>query len=82
MNRIIQVIPSEPGWLTLTFSDGFCTTVDLNAFLIKGIARELLDTDRFNEVTTEPGGGIAWPNGFDACPQFLRELAEKQQGAT
>jgi hypothetical protein len=24
-------------------------------------------------VTLEEGGGIAWPNGYDFCPNFLRE---------
>ncbi|MBK8498159.1 MAG: DUF2442 domain-containing protein [Flavobacteriales bacterium] len=42
------------------------------------MATELSAQERFTEVTTEPGGGIAWPNGFDLCPEFLRELAEKR----
>ncbi len=26
------------------------------------------------QVSLEPGGGIAWPNGFECCPNFLYAL--------
>jgi len=25
----------------------------------------------FRQVMLEDGGGIAWPNGYDFCPNFL-----------
>ena len=78
MNAVTQVIPKPANRALLTFADGFCAEVDLKPLLTKGIATELSAQERFTEVTTEPGGGIAWPNGFDLCPEFLRELAEKR----
>lgn len=65
----------------LTFADGFQAEVDLQPLLNKGIALQVADPDLFVKVATEPGGGISWPNGFDLCPEFLRELAEKRQAA-
>lgn len=81
MNTVIQVAPKPGNQLLLTFADGFQAVVDLTPLLTKGIALELATPQRFSEVKTEPGGGIAWPNGFDLCPEFLRQLAEKRQVA-
>ena len=81
MNTVITVVPKPPNRLHLAFSDGFEATVDLQPYLTKGISLELTSPERFAEVTTEPGGGIAWPNGFDMCPEFLRDLANKRQAA-
>ncbi|MBV6405475.1 MAG: DUF2442 domain-containing protein [Flavobacteriales bacterium] len=81
MNTVVKVIPQEANRLILTFADGFQAEVDLKPLLTKGIAQQVAPPDLFAQVTTEPGGGIAWPNGFDLCPEFLRELAEKRQAA-
>jgi hypothetical protein len=27
----------------------------------------------------EPGGGLAWENGLDFCPNYLRELQTKEE---
>lgn len=32
------------------------------------------DFENFKKVSIEPGGGIAWYNGFDFCPNYLKEL--------
>ena len=81
MNTVIKVAPKASNRLLVTFADGFEAEVDLKSLLNKGIALELTAPERFAEVTTEPGGGVAWPNGFDLCPEFLRELAENKQAA-
>jgi hypothetical protein len=81
MNTVMKVIPRAGNRVYLTFADGFQAEVDLRPLLTKGIALEVASADFFAQVVTEPGGGIAWPNGFDLCPQFLRELAEKRQAA-
>ena len=81
MNTVTQVVAKPANHLLLTFADGFRAEIDLRPLLTKGIALELIAPERFEEVVTEPGGGIAWPNGFDVCPEFLRELAEKRQAA-
>lgn len=81
MNTVVKVVPQAANRLMLTFADGFQAEVDLQPLLTKGIAVQVAAPDLFSQVTTEPGGGISWPNGFDLCPQFLRELAEKRQAA-
>jgi hypothetical protein len=81
MNTVVKVEALPPARLKLTFADGFHAEVDLQPLLTKGIAVQVAAPDLFAQVTTEPGGGIAWPNGFDLCPEFLRELAEKRQAA-
>jgi hypothetical protein len=65
----------------VTFTDGFSAVIKLRPFLDKGIAAELLAPEKFALVMVEEGGGISWPNGFDVCPEFLRELATKRQAA-
>lgn len=81
MNTVVKVIPQTANRLILTFADGFQAEVDLKPLLTKGIALQVAAPDLFAQVTTEPGGGISWPNGFDLCPEFLREFAEKRQAA-
>jgi len=60
------------------FEDGFEGTVHLKPLLIKGITVELLEATTFSNVTIESGGGLAWENGFDICPNSLRELVEQK----
>jgi hypothetical protein len=79
MHTVVKVVPQAANRLILTFADGFQAEVDLQPLLTKGIALQVAAPDVFVQVTTEQGGGIAWPNGFDLCPEFLRELAEKRQ---
>ena len=62
----------------LQFEDGYQGIVDFKPLLGKGIAKELLDIDEFKKVNIESGGGLAWENGFDICPNSLRELAQKK----
>ena len=81
MNTVTHVLARTGSRLSLTFADGFTAEVDLSPLLTKGIALQVATPELFAQVTTEPGGGIAWPNGFDLCPEFLRELAEKRQVA-
>lgn len=82
MNTVIRVTPLAGSRLKLTFADGFIGTADVRPFIGKGFTESLLEPDQFDQVATEPGGGIAWSNGFDLCPEFLRELAGKRQAAT
>ena len=65
----------------LRFSDGEENVVNLEPFIVKGFTKELLDRQKFKQVFIEPGGGIAWENGFDFCPNFLRELQEERHMA-
>lgn len=81
MNTVAHIEALDGLRLKVTFVDGFSAMVDMHPYLGKGFTAELLEPSRFAEVSTEPGGGIAWPNGFDMCPEFLRKLAEKHQVA-
>jgi hypothetical protein len=49
-------------------------TVDFWKFIGKGITKDLLEYEIFKKVSIEPGGGIAWYNGCDFCPNYLKEL--------
>ena len=60
----------------ISFDDGFEKTVNLKPILNKGIAADLLNPKSFGSVTIESGGGLAWENGFDICPNYLREITE------
>ena len=77
MNEVIEIKTLENYLVWLKFSDGEEKVVDLKPFIGKGFTEELLQSEKFAEAFIEPGGGIAWPNGFDLCPNFLRELQDK-----
>jgi hypothetical protein len=47
--------------------------IDIQPFIGKGISAPLKDEVYFRRVKLEDGGGIAWPNGYDFCPNFLRD---------
>jgi len=59
--------------LKLTFVDGLQKTVDLRPFIGQGLSAALQDETYFRQVSVESGGGICWPNGYDFCPNFLRD---------
>lgn len=75
MEKVEEIKVKDGYTIELRFADGFMCEVDLTPFLGKGFTKELLDKEKFNEVFVEPGGGIAWPNGYDFCPDYLRQLA-------
>ena len=57
----------------MKFDDGSEKAVNFRPFLGKGFTAELLNSDKFNEVFIEEGGGLAWPNGYDFCPNYLHD---------
>jgi len=73
MDKVILVKPLEHYLLEIEFSDGYCKVIDIHPFIGKGISAALEDEAYFRQVTLEEGGGIAWPNGYDFCPNFLRD---------
>ena len=76
MNEVQELKVLNDYRLWLKFSDGEEKLVCLKQFLGKGFTAELLEQEKFAEVFIEAGGGIAWKNGYDFCPNFLRELAD------
>jgi hypothetical protein len=73
MERVVSVNPLENHFLELEFADGFRKVIDLHAFIREGLSSALLDPAYFRQVKVEDGGGIAWENGYDFCPNFLRD---------
>ena len=73
MERVVSVKPLPDFMLELTFSDGYIKIVNIRPFIGGGISDALLDEAYFRRVQIESGGGIYWPNGYDFCPNFLRQ---------
>ncbi len=78
MNEVVELIVLENYRIQIKFNDGEIKVVNIKPFLGKGFTAELLDYDKFKNVYIEPGGGIAWLNGYDFCPNFLKELASEK----
>jgi len=76
MNEVTNVQVVGDFILKLTFSDDEEKEVNLKPFIGKGFTENLLDPKEFGKVQLESGGGITWDNGFDFCPNFLRELED------
>ena len=81
MNEVINIKPLDNYTIWLKFSDGEEKVVNIKPFIGKGFTKELLEVNKFNQVFIESGGGIGWDNGFDFCPNFLRELQEERHMA-
>jgi hypothetical protein len=73
MDRVTSVKPLENYLLEIEFADGFRKVIDIQPFIGKGISAALRDETYFRQVKLEDGGGIAWDNGYDFCPNFLRD---------
>ncbi|MCD4745520.1 MAG: DUF2442 domain-containing protein [Bacteroidales bacterium] len=78
MNKVVEIKILDNYIVWLKFEDGFNSQIDLRPFLGKGIAKELLEEDKFKTLDLEEGGGIAWYNGYDFCPNYLRQLTEEK----
>ncbi len=78
MNEVVKLEVLEDYHIWLMFKDGEEKIINFRPFLGKGFTAELLDYNKFKQVFIEPGGGISWKNGYDFCPNYLKELeAEK-----
>ena len=68
--------------LRLAFSDGAEGEVELRAFLDGPVFVPLRDPAVFAMVTLDPElHTVAWPNGADFAPEFLRELLRSDVAA-
>lgn len=77
MNEITELKVLSNYRIWLKFSDETKKVVKLRPYIGKGFTAELLDYKNFEQVYIESGGGIAWKNGYDFCPNFLKELSEE-----
>ena len=75
MQKITELKYLQDYKLLIRFMDGESVTIDFANLIGKGISAKLLDKDYFKLVSIDNGGGIEWPNGFDFCPNYLKELA-------
>jgi len=63
--------------LWLRFSDGAAGEIDLGSQLTGPIFQPLRDPSAFAAVRVDPEiRTIAWPNGADFAPEFLRSLLD------
>ncbi len=79
MNQVIELNVLDNYRIWLKFNDGAEKIINFRLFLGKGFTSDLLDYEKFKKVFIEPGGGIAWENGYDFCPNYLKELAEERK---
>lgn len=78
MNKVTHVTYQEDYTLLIGFSDGALKRIDFRPFIGKGMSAALLDKAYFQLVRIDQGGGIEWPNGFDFCPNYLREFVGEE----
>lgn len=60
--------------LEIAFNDGTTAQVDLSDLLDGPIFEPLRDIEYFRSFSIE-GHTIAWPNGADFAPEYLRSLS-------
>ena len=81
IKRIVAIDP-ERYRIRLEYSDGFRGTVDLSAtFASPGrrpLVLEILRGQLFSRCFVE-GGAVAWPNGYELCPDALRAMMSEQR---
>ncbi len=71
MHRIVAIKLLGGYSLEIEFSDGLKKVIDLTPYIGDGLSAALLEDAYFRQVAIESGGGLAWPNGYDFCPNFL-----------
>jgi len=73
MDKVVSVKALDNYVLEIEFEDGLRKIIDIHPFIGEGISAALKDEAYFRQVKLEDGGGIVWPNGYDFCPNFLRD---------
>lgn len=74
MNEIIEIKVLDLYNIWLKFKDGTVSVIDFKKYLGYDISKELLKEENFKRVSIESGGGITWYNGYDFCPNYLKQL--------
>ena len=84
-HKVTKVLSVDPDTFKvgMQFSDGFSGKLSLKKIFEKpkGLAAEILRGGFFNQCFIE-AGALAWPNGFELCPDSLRDwlMAQQHQG--
>ena len=82
MLHVIDVRPTGGYRLWLRFDDGAEGEVDLGPELEGPVFAPLRDLAAFAQVAIDPEvRTIAWPNGADYAPEFLRDLLRQRAAA-
>jgi len=85
MEKVVGINILENYIVWLKFKDGFSSELNLKPFLGKGIAKDLLQKEKFESLNLESGGGggggISFYNGYDFCPNHLRLLMDEKTKA-
>ena len=74
MNEVVSIKVLKDFQIWIKFKDGVEKVINFRKFIGDGITKDLLDYENFRKVSIEPGGGISWYNGYDFCPNYLKEL--------
>lgn len=78
----IKRVDAERYRVTLEYTDGFTGAVDLTSIFgspaKKPLVLEILRGGLFGRCFVE-SGALAWPNGYELCPDALRALIEEQK---
>ncbi len=82
MEKLISAEPLPNYRVRVTFADGFSDVVDIVPFIRGGISEDLRDVSFFNRLFINEFNGLAWENGYDFCPNFLREYIENKNSAS
>ncbi len=79
----IKRVDAERYRITLEYTDGYSGTVDLSAIFDrpakKPLVLEILRGQLFGKCFVE-SGALAWPNGYELCPDALRAWMDEQRG--
>ena len=77
MEKVIEIKPLDNFEIWVLFADHYSAKINVRPFITSGSSLKLLDTDFFQKVRIDEFGGIVWENGFDFCPNYLREFTDK-----
>ncbi len=83
MTRITHIEVLDNFKIKFEFNDATEKIVDFTQFIGDDVlTRPLSDPEYFRQVQVfENGRGIYWPNGYDVCPDYLRNYVDEVEPA-
>lgn len=78
MNKVVELKYINQYQFWVKFEDGESKVIDFKNLIGQGMSSELLDIEYFKLASIDNGGGIEWPNGYDFCPNYLKEYLESK----
>ena len=82
-NKIQKIVATDEGLfkIRLKYTDGLIGDVDLSSIFSKpkNLAAEIVKGQLFEKCYVE-SGALAWPNGFELCPDALRMKLKTKKG--